>query len=202
MSADDVIIICARCRHDVIIFCCLLAITCCTYALTGRWRHYSSHTAVVTITVIIIITIIRFFDESAGLMVISVPVLNSCFGFMSLPYAYVKHIFWLCLDHDPCTIILISEVVCIIGRETEIKLTFDNFIRPFIHCVFPADAQSRANENQRETYSLTDRKYMMIRHNIEIMNYMMRTTYFVSLIGLTGHIDNIALYCVTTLMSF
>jgi len=44
MSADDVIIMRARCRYDVITFCCLLAVTCYTHALTGEWRHHACPT--------------------------------------------------------------------------------------------------------------------------------------------------------------
>jgi len=34
-----------------------------------------------------------------------------------------RHIFWLRLHHGPCTIILISEVMCIIERDGEIETT-------------------------------------------------------------------------------
>jgi len=43
-TADDVITMCARSRCDVIIFCCLLAVTWYTHALTGQWRHHACPT--------------------------------------------------------------------------------------------------------------------------------------------------------------
>jgi len=43
-TADDVITMCTRSRCDVIIFCCLLAVTWYTHALTGQWRHHACPT--------------------------------------------------------------------------------------------------------------------------------------------------------------
>jgi len=32
----------------------------------------------------------------------------------------VKHVLWLCWHHGPCEMILISELLCITGREGEV----------------------------------------------------------------------------------